>query len=342
MINKNRIVTSLLYSLCVVVIFIFSSCASEDDSFSVEKGKGYLVLDGIDISFQVDDVSTRTSISVPSVNELLIEVVNTVTDDKVVLVPGQTTCLLEAGSYKVIASYGENVCGATPYLYGESPFEILASQATAVDVTASLVSAVVYPAISDELLAHYTSYQLTLSDGASNYTLSNNEDFFVSANASYVLTLSGTNQIDEQKEKRFNLNNLQAKTRYKVNAKLLSFSMPEQAEGNAWSKFIYITPMTASDMITPTDNDAEVINNVVYEASSDGTTWITSIVENGRVVIKGLQPSTTYMLRSRFVNVVSSNILSLTTESAQQIGNASFDEFTTSTQMSLYGMRGTM
>ena len=329
--NKSRILYKLLYLIVIATVFTISSCNSDESYFLQEKDKGYLILDGVDISFLVDDISTRASIYVPLVSELAIKVVNSATLEELELEKGQTVCVLEEGSYTVIASYGENVCAVTPFLYGEADFDIVALQATNVGVTASLRSAVIHPAISDDLLLHYSSYELILNDGTSDNVLTNNEDYFVPAGSNYILNLSGTNQIEEETKSSWELNNLQAKTRYMINrsAELPSFSMPVQAEGNAWSKFIYITPMTVSDMITQSEIADKVINNVVYEASSDGgSTWIPSDVENGRIIIKGLQPSTTYTLRSKFVNVVSSNTQTLTTESAEPLVGGDMENWT--------------
>ena len=46
-----------------------------------------------------------------------------------------------------------------------------------------------------------------------------------------------------------------------------------------------------------------------------------------RYVIKGLEPSTTYTIRSRFGGVLSSNTQTVTTESAQQVENGDMETY---------------
>ena len=65
----------------------------------------------------------------------------------------------------------------------------------------------------------------------------------------------------------------------------------------------------------------------MYEASADnGETWIPSDkTSDGRYVIKGLEPSKNYTIRSRFGGVLSSNTQTVTTESAQVIANGDME-----------------
>ena len=92
--NKSRILYKLLYLIVIATVFTISSCNSDESYFLQEKDKGYLILDGVDISFLVDDISTRASIYVPLVSERAIKVVNSATLEELELEKGQTVCVL--------------------------------------------------------------------------------------------------------------------------------------------------------------------------------------------------------------------------------------------------------
>ena len=331
---------SLFFVLLCLSASVFTACYQNDDLPVMEEGEGYLSLRNVEISFETNEVSTRSSIQFPSVSELTIQIKNESTDEIIVCNPNTTTYKLDPGSYLIYASYGEDVCGTTPYLYGETSFTIQRAATTNVSLTASLAGAIVHPAISQDLLLHYASYQLSVNDNNSFYEVNNDEDFYVPAGKNYTLNFSGTNQIGESNSTNWNLNGLKPKTRYVINCNpvLPSFVLPEQQEYNAWSKFIYINPMTASDMLSMPEMADKVISNIVYEASSNGTDWTPATFENNKWVIKGLNPSTTYTLRSRFGEVLSSNTYTLTTENAQSLQNGDMESWT---ETKVYGGNGT-
>lgn len=340
MIKKFINSQSLFFVLLCLSASVFTACYQNDDLPVMEEGEGYLSLRNVEISFETNEVSTRSSIQFPSVSELTIQIKNESTDEIIVCNPNTTTYKLDPGSYLIYASYGEDVCGTTPYLYGETSFTIQRAATTNVSLTASLAGAIVHPAISQDLLLHYASYQLSVNDNNSFYEVNNDEDFYVPAGKNYTLNFSGTNQIGESNSTNWNLNGLKPKTRYVINCNpvLPSFVLPEQQEYNAWSKFIYINPMTASDMLSMPEMADKVISNIVYEASSNGTDWTPATFENNKWVIKGLNPSTTYTLRSRFGEVLSSNTYTLTTENAQSLQNGDMESWT---ETKVYGGNGT-
>lgn len=163
-------------------------------------------------------------------------------------------------------------------------------------------------------------------------TLTNGEDFFVSGGKgkTYNLILAGQNKLGETVTHTWSYSDLVRRTRYIVQCDpdLPAFTLPAQSDGDVWSKFIYITPMTADNMTAhKADMADKVIANVVYEASADnGETWIPSDkTSDGRYVIKGLEPSKNYTIRSRFGGVLSSNTQTVTTESAQVIANGDME-----------------
>jgi len=321
-----------LAALC----WMMAGCADEVIDRNGGKGEGRLLLAGIDVESVVSDVLTKASLAeedLPEITDFTIEVVST-SDGLTVktLQPGVSHCTLSAGNYLLKASYGDPAAlSYTPAFYGETSVTIAPNVDTEATVSVSLLQAVFHPRMLDDLVAQFKNYELTLGvlEGESVH-LENDKDFFVPAgDATYVLKLTGTNQIGEAVSHTWQYPNLVAKTRYTVvcNPDLPAFTIPDQQESDAWSKFIYITPMTADNLTTHKDMAEKVLANVVYEASADGQTWISSESSaDGRLVIKGLEPSTRYTLRSRFGAVYSSNTMAVTTENAAPVPNGDFEE----------------
>ena len=321
-----------LATLCWMV----AGCADEVLNRNGGKGEGCLLLTGIEVESAVGDVQTKASLAegdLPGITDFTIEVVSK-SDGLTVktLQPGVTHCTLPVGSYLLKASYGDpTALSYTPAFYGETSVTIAPNTDTGAEIKASLLQAVFHPRMSDELVAQFKSYELTLGvAGGEAVLLENDKDVFLPAgNATYELKLIGSNQIGGDVFHTWQYKNLVAKTRYIVvcNPDLPAFTIPDQKENDAWSKFIYITPMTADNMTTHKEMADKVLANIVYEASADGLTWIPSeSTVDGQLVIKGLEPSTRYTLRSRFGAVYSSDTKTITTENAAPVPNGDFEE----------------
>lgn len=320
------------------------------------EGEGKLILSNIKVESVVGDIQTKASLdddNIPSSEDFTFIIVDATSGLEVKkLEPGVTECFLSAGNYKVNATYGEESCMSDiPYFYGESDeFTIADGTTNSVSITASLKCAVIRPVISEELIAQYDSYTLTISEvensknGQVSGLLENNKDYFVKGgdNRTYNLIFAGKNKLGEDVSHTWSYSNLVIRTRYNVNCNpdLPSFKLPEQNEGNVWSKFIYITPMTAEDITSHREDMAEkIIDNVVYEASADnGNTWVSAIKDGEKIVIKDLNPSTTYTIRSRFGGVISENTQTVTTESAQPLENGDMEDWS-STEYTTYGQK---
>ena len=177
------------------------------------------------------------------------------------------------------------------------------------------------------MLEHYDTYKIEISDGTSIREIPNNADFFVPAGKDYTLTLSGTNTLNEAKSNSWELKDVLVANRYTLNCNpdLPSFTLPEQMEGDVWSTFIYITPMTAANMSSKPEMTEKVLANIVYEASADGINWIQAINDNGKTVIKGLVANNQYTIRSRFGSIICTNSQQVTMESAEQLENGNFE-----------------
>lgn len=322
-----------------LVGMLMAACTDELPTQNYGDGEGLLVLSEVEVETAVGDVITRASLEtdiLPKASDFTIEIVNSEGSLVKTLEPGTLQCTLSAGTYTLKASCGDaEAMSATPAFYGESNATITEGRVTTTSITANLQQAVIHPRISEELIVHFKEYSLTIQrPEGSAVEMPNDKDFFIPGNGTYTLTLSGTNQLGESFSHDWQYENLAVRTRYTVecNPDLPAFTLPEQLEENVWSKFIYITPMTADNMTAhKEDMTQKVIENIVYEASSDGQTWIPSEkTVDGRIVIKGLEASTTYTIRSRFGAVYSSNTQNLTTEGAQQIKNGDMENWSSS------------
>lgn len=330
--------------ICALTGLLLTGCSEEMLDGPAGKGEGRLLFSGFEIESVVGDIQTRAALEqdvIPTAADFTLTVVDASTSQVVkTLQPGATDCFLPAGSYKVRATYGDEAAmSATPYFFGESgAVEIKRGADATVLLTASLACAVLRPVIDPELEAQYESYTLTVMEStagknAATGILQNGQDFFVRGGKgrTYTLLLAGENKLGDPVSHSWNYNDLVVRTRYTINCNpdLPAFTLPAQPEGNVWSKFMYITPMTADNMTAHAEMAQKVIDNVVYEASNDGgVTWIASEkLSDGRYVIKGLQPSTSYTIRSRFGAILSSDTHQVTTENAQPLENGDMEQW---------------
>lgn len=316
----------------ILCLFLgFASC-QEDVLQPSYKGKGRLVLKDVDISAETsaETVTRATStFTAPTASELTYKITDTQTGEAVYNQTGEFTSLvLDEGFYRLEASYGTENMGTAPYLYAATEeFRITTATETAKSLSVKLSCAIVHPAIADNLLEHYDTYKIEISDGTSIQEIPNNADFFVPAGKDYTLTLSGTNTLNEAKSNSWELKDVLVANRYTLNCNpdLPSFTLPEQMEGDVWSTFIYITPMTATNMSSKPEMTEKVLANIVYEASADGINWIQAINDNGKTVIKGLVANNQYTIRSRFGSIICTNSQQVTMESAEQLENGNFE-----------------
>lgn len=265
--------------------FLLTGCS--DEVMDRLGGEGRLIFSGLTVEAVVGDIRTKASLeadAIPEAGDFTLTVVDAATSDVVKTLPaGAADCFLPEGSYKVRATYGDEAAMSdTPYFLGESEVVTIAAGANqTVKLTASLACAVLRPVIDPQLEAQYESYTLTLMEStagknAATGILQNGQDFFVRGGKgrTYTLFLAGKNKLGDPVSHSWNYNDLVVRTRYTINCNpdLPAFTLPVQPEGNMWSKFIYITPMTAKDIsykpIGLTDD--EILRNVKYEASSDG------------------------------------------------------------------------
>lgn len=318
----------------------FTACQEEELFADYGEGTGTLTLSGIEVVSEVGDIQTRASMNdadIPSADEFTIELLDANTQEFVQELELDKRYTLEAGSYIIKASCGEEcVISATPYFCGERKLTIADGDAKTITISPSLCCAIIQPRIAEDLAAQYESYTLTIignvdGEEPESATLTSGEDFYLACgeDKTYSLTLAGKNKLGKEVSHTWTYSDLAERTRYIVNCNpdLPSFSLPEQAETNAWSKFIYVTPVTAADFsYVPEGMTAdEILANMVYEVSADGQIWNPAITDEDKIVFTGLTPSTEYTIRARFGGVISENATALTTENAGQVPDSNMD-----------------
>lgn len=329
-------ILNTLFVVCMLLVISFGSC-KEETLFQPVEGEGMLVINGVSVDVSVSDGKAVTraagTFEAPDASELTYTLRNEDNGKQLVQKGLPEKLTLDVGHYSLSAVYGTEGIGVEPYLAGVVEFDIRNGETTVVDnLEITLKCAIIRPAISEDLLAHYQDgYRLTVTDGATVADATNGEDVFVPAGRNYTLDFSGVNMLGESCSFSFPVNNAAERTRYVINCNpdLPSFTLPAQSEGNAWSRRIYITLMTADNILTHKETMTDkILSGVKYEASADGSVWTEAVQEDGRWVIKGLQPSTTYTLRARYGGVTSTNIQQLVTEASVQLENAGMENWT--------------
>ncbi|MDY3267674.1 MAG: DUF4493 domain-containing protein [Phocaeicola sp.] len=330
---------TITFIIFILQLMMFS-CQSDELVSLVSGGEGKLVISGVNVDMTTSDgkatVSSRGTFDAPEVSEITFTVTNIETNKSHTQIGLPDELVLQAGKYKLEAVYGENVIGLTPYLYAVKEFTITSGNVTTInDFKIELGCAIVRTDLSEELVSQYDggcTLTLSESENTDKITFNDKEDVFVPAGKSYIIEISGINFLGEEKVFSYNINDIVIKNRYvlKCNAQLPSFNLPQQSEGNVWSKKIFITPMTEENISNLMGLTSDyIIDNIKYEASSDGKTWfVAESDDEGNMVIKGLEPNTSYTIRSRFGAVISDNTQLVTTEDAKELENGNMEGWT--------------
>lgn len=110
---------------------------------------------------------------------------------------------LEAGTYTVSASYGENEpLQEVPYFAGSTSVRVLPGQTVSEDIEVALANAMLAPAVSENLTKHYTDWTLTVEAGGTSLTLAEKDNsdgyLFAKAGQSVNAVFEGTNLLGNE------------------------------------------------------------------------------------------------------------------------------------------------
>lgn len=320
----------------MLACLLMVGCQEEELVPDYGEGTGTLIISGLEVETVVGDIQTRASVNETDIpEEFTIVLVNTADNTPDILEEG--THKIEAGSYKITASGGESAgMSYTPFFSAEKDFTIANGETKNITLRPSLQNAILHPKLDEALINQYETYTLSIrKDNEESVPLTNDKDFYLAVDAeegTYYLTLLGKNKLgkDVSYTWEYPVTQFVANTRYtvKCNPDAPEFTMSEQVETDAWSKFIYITPMTAANISYKPEGltDDDILTNVKYEVSADGKVWIQANEKNGRLVAEGLNPSTSYSVRANFLDIYSTNAVSVTTESGAGVPNGDFEE----------------
>lgn len=321
--------------LCALLLLLHAAGCADMADGDLSAGQGRLSVGEMELRVEVDNLPATRAVAgtypAPEASALTYTLTNRDTQESTQLTYDELLAspVLAVGSYTLTATYGAAQIGTTPYLYREFPFVIQPLTTTALgNISIPLACAMIRPEV-DDLLPHFQAgYTLTLTDNTagSSLTVSNQTDYYVPMGHDYTLTLSGTNQLGEDKNLTNSITGADAATRYllQCTADLPVFTLPEQPDYNAWSYHIDFTPMTAANISYAAGLSTDrILNNMTYEVSADGGASWRSFTGTK---LSGLNPNSTYKFRARFGAVYSTNQPSLTTEGAAPVPNGDFED----------------
>lgn len=118
---------------------------------------------------------------------------------------------------------------------------------------------------------------------------------------------------------------------------ILKLTLPVQNKYAVFAHYFIPKPMSLDD-INDVPNKDIVFNNLIYEISSDATdeqaasaygggTWSLADVIDGKILFNNLTPSTSYVFRVRYYNVVSKSFRFTTEAAPVQLPNNGFEEW---------------
>lgn len=320
--------------LWLLVLLCLAACTSDEADTLTCDGEGRLSLSPITVEMNVINSpltkGTPSNYTAPQPEALTYSITNTATSDTQNYTYSElmSSPVLAVGNYTLTASYGTETMGTSPYLYYSTPFTIQALQTTILpSISVPLACAIIRPSIA-ELLPHFQGeVQLSISDeSGASIAVNNLTDYYVPSDKKYTLSISGVNQLGEDKTLQGSISQAVARTRYILTctADVPVFTLPEQPDYNAWSYHIDFTPPSASNIsYTAGLSTDRILNNLTYEYSADGgSTWQTFT----GITLSGLTPSTTYTFRARLGAVYSTNQVTLTTEGAEPVPNGDFED----------------
>lgn len=215
-----------IYSILIAVFAAFLLGACNDVLISErEQGRGYL-----SVSLQKDDFIYTKAVSAPS-EDMTFNVqvfsgetmVASFDDHRAV---NQNTPLsLPVGTYKVVASYGDNTQAGfdNPAYSGETEVHVAADQMVEAEIVCTLSNVMVTVGFDNQIKDHFTSYSAFIEDGNGNgVTFGNAEGnldavAYIPASGIIKLNLTLTNRENKVYNVSRVYSNVKAQQHYKFN-----------------------------------------------------------------------------------------------------------------------------
>ena len=242
-------------SLLMLIVLFLPSCG-DNNKISIDDYKGTLNLTYSSVIIDNNIVSLHTkAVAIPNINEFTLLLENSSNNVIYSGEPLTTDLILETGSYTADLFYGENYLDGE-LLYSNNPFyscqknfDINTGNKTTLSLTPKFSGSVLLFNISDDLLKHYTSYEIKLEGtiGGNTFSkiLTKSTQLFIRPGASVNVNLNGVNSVGENKSSLLfssaSLTNgvLADATEYVVNVNDNSpiITLPSQFGYNSWASF---------------------------------------------------------------------------------------------------------
>ena len=188
-----------------------AGCSSDEVFDQAGEGVGYLRLDLGKVDVELSSTTKATS-------KLPDEFIPETTNDFMIDIRSGNTSVdgypkkfseissgieLEAGTYTVSASYGENEpLQEVPYFSGSTSVRVLPGQTVSEDIEVALTNAMLVPAVSENLTKHYEDWTLTIEAGGTSLTLAEKDNsdgyLFAKAGQSVNAVFEGTNLLGNE------------------------------------------------------------------------------------------------------------------------------------------------
>lgn len=329
----------LIISTLAAILFatLFSSCKKEDLSTN-----GYLV------KFKINDIIIDNSISTlskaitpPSISSFTLNISpktgesnpnnsysGSANIESLLLLDGQYNCNIQ---YGINNSLAENIIVKnTPYYYGSTSFTVNPGNTSIVEINAEFKGAAISLIATEELLAQFSSYSFKAVSGSTNVSFSPSDKLFVQAGIPLQIILEGINSLGESKTITIaDINSTANKTEYifSCKANLPTINLPEQDPLNSYTACHYISKASVGN----STRAQEIENNLIYEASPDNWNTIYTATQEGNNLKFNIPANTqehkTYLMRARY-GKIQSNIVSFTSERAEQLMYSDLDTWT--------------
>lgn len=340
-----------IYPLWLCLLLLLSACMQEDLQSVPNEGEGVLKL-GLSARAELSSVLTKATIDCPvAENEIPTQedfIIKVMDSQGIVQYEGsfKASIVLPIGIYTVEAYYNGTGLETLPattksvpnYFKGSATnVEIKSNNESTATIEAKWGYSIIAPIIADEtLLNHLTSWQVDVKVDGITSTLTREgsliSPLYVLAGENVEVYFNGIN--DENTEVSTVLatySSIEAAKKYNISCSLISISLPEQAATNAWSKFIYVTPMTTDNINASDSQKEDILQNITYEAVDGSGIVYPAEYLNGKYVIRngstGLTPSTLYTIRARYHQIYAPETYTLTTENAQVLAEGSLENW---------------
>ena len=158
----NMIIRSMKVSRYILTILVvlaaLTACQTDDSSSIIGKGKGRVVLGGVDI--EIEATTRAYSIPTPSINDMIIEIID---PDNFVIESGHMDHYangvdLFVATYTLRAYYGnKQQMGNSPYFEGTATFSIREGETTKLGtIIATMANAIITPNIPTNIIDPFT------------------------------------------------------------------------------------------------------------------------------------------------------------------------------------------